>query len=79
MENPAKINPEATEYTRGKDGLYACCDALAEPAPPKGLGMRWRRTKRPCTSPTMTTPAWDAYCAGEEVWEPYFVLVRTGA
>lgn len=66
-------NPKASEHQRGAEGLFACCDTKAMRAP-AGMATRWRTTHRPTTSPQMGTPAWDAWCAGELVWEPVLVL-----
>lgn len=71
------FNPMASEHKRGKDGLFACCNTVAEPMPPAGMGIKWQKTRRPATSPEMGTPAWQAWAgAGEEVWEPVFILRR---
>lgn len=66
-------NPKASEHQRGAHDLFACCDTGKMRAP-AGMATRWRKTQRPCTSPKMGTPAWDAWCGGELVWEPVFVL-----
>ena len=71
----SKENPNATEHKRGNENLYATCDTFLERAPAR-MTLCWRKTTSPCTSPMMGTPAWAAYCAGEAVWEPVFVIKK---
>jgi hypothetical protein len=76
--NPLELmmrNPKATSHKRGLDGLFATCDSTVEKAPSNTV-LQWIKTHHPATSPDIGSPAWKAWCTGEEVWEPVLVLLR---
>lgn len=62
-----------SEHEPGLDGLFCCCDSRTE-TPPAGFGQRYVKTHHPATSPAMGTPAFAAWAAGAEVWEPVLIL-----
>lgn len=64
-----------TEHETGLDGLYCCCDSRTE-TPPAGYGLRYVKTQHPATSPEVGTPAFAAWSAGADVWEPVLILRR---
>lgn len=64
-----------TEHETGLDGLYCCCDSRTE-TPPKGYRLSYEKTHHPATSPAMGTPAFKAWGAGAEVWEPVLVMQK---
>lgn len=69
-------NPMATEFQRGKDGVFSTCDSLLIKSDDERETIAWWKTTQPVTSPKLGSPACSALSNGEAVWEPVIQVRR---